>query len=156
MDVKDIDYVDVSPKQVVSVAASCIPFLENDDANRALMGANMQRQATPLIRPFSPIVGTGNEFKIAHDSGMAVIYNEKSPGTVKYVDGYKIIIENKDGETTYELNKYIKSNQNTCNNQSPIVEVGEKVKQGQLIADGPAMQNGELSLGENMLVGFTT
>ena len=156
MDAKQIDYVDVSPKQVVSIAASCIPFLENNDANRALMGANMQRQATPLIRPFSPIVATGNEFKIAHDSGMAIVYEEKSPGIVKYVDGNTIEIENKDGVKKYSLNKYIKSNQNTCNNQTPIVEVGQKVKYNETIADGPAMQNGELSLGQNMLVGFTT
>ena len=156
IDAKDIDYVDVSPKQVVSIAASCIPFLENNDANRALMGANMQRQATPLIRPFAPIVGTGNEFKIAHDSGMAVVYNEDTIGTVKYVDGQKVIVENSKGQKEYILNKYLKSNQNTCNNQSPIVSVGDKIRKGQMIADGPAMQNGELSLGQNMLVGFTT
>ena len=156
IDAKKVDYVDISPKQVVSVAASCIPFLENNDANRALMGANMQRQATPLVKPHAPIVGTGNEFKIAHDSGMAIVYEEKEPGTISYVDGNEIHVENKNGIHKYHLNKFIKSNQNTCNNQNPIVNIGEKIKKNQMIADGPAISNGELALGQNVLVGFTT
>ncbi|MGL4647699.1 MAG: DNA-directed RNA polymerase subunit beta [Mycoplasmoidaceae bacterium] len=155
-DAKKVDYVDISPKQVVSVASSCIPFLENNDANRALMGANMQRQATPLIKPHAPIVGTGNEFKIAHDSGMAIVYDHDKPGKIKYVDGKKIQVENKDGVVEYELNKFVKSNQNTCNNQTPIVDTNEKIIPNQMIADGPAISNGELALGQNVLVGFTT
>ena len=140
----------------MSIAASSIPFLENDDANRALMGANMQRQATPLIRPTAPIVGTGNEYKIAHDSGMAIVYEDDEVGEVKYVDGKKIIIKNKKGEKQYDLLKFNKSNQNTCNNHMPIVNVGDKVKKYETIADGPSMNNGELALGQNALVAFTT
>lgn len=155
-DVSKVDYIDIAPKQVVSIAASSIPFLENDDANRALMGANMQRQATPLIRPTAPIVGTGNEYKIAHDSGMAIVYEEDEVGEVKYVDGKKIIIKNKKGEKQYDLLKFNKSNQNTCNNHMPIVNVGDKVKKYETIADGPSMNNGELALGQNALVAFTT
>lgn len=156
-DVKKVDYLDISPKQVVSIAASSIPFLENDDANRALMGANMQRQATPLVRPHAPIVGTGNEYRIAHDSGMALIYNKKEDATVTYVDGNKITLETKGGEKiNYDLMKFNKSNQNTCNNHIPIVNVGDKIKNGHTLADGPAMQNGELALGQNALVAFTT
>lgn len=156
-DVKKVDYLDISPKQVVSIAASSIPFLENDDANRALMGANMQRQATPLVRPHAPIVGTGNEYRIAHDSGMALIYNKKEDATVTYVDGNKVVVETKGGEKIdYDLMKFNKSNQNTCNNHMPIVNVGDKIKSGHTLADGPAMQNGELALGQNALVAFTT
>ena len=155
-DVSKVDYIDIAPKQVVSIAASSIPFLENDDANRALMGANMQRQATPLIRPTAPIVGTGNEYKIAHDSGMAIVYEDDEVGEVKYVDGKKIIIKNKKGEKQYDLLKFNKSNQNTCNNHMPIVNVGDKVKKYETIADGPSMNNGELALGQNALVAFTT
>lgn len=155
-DVKDVDFIDISPKQVVSIAASSIPFLENDDANRALMGANMQRQATPLISPIAPIVGTGNEYKIAHDSGMAAVYDGEKDGTVSYVDGGTIKIKSGSEEKVYELTKFNKSNQNTCNNQVPIVSVGEKVTKGTTIADGPAMSNGELALGQNVLVAFTT
>ncbi len=156
VDAQKVDYVDISPKQVVSVASSCIPFLENNDANRALMGANMQRQATPLVKPHAPIVGTGNEFKIAHDSGMAIVYDSDKPGKVKYMDGKEIHIENKDGVVKYELNKFVKSNQNTCNNQTPIIDIEEKISPNQMIADGPAISNGELALGQNVLVGFTT
>ncbi|MDE7087990.1 MAG: DNA-directed RNA polymerase subunit beta [Malacoplasma sp.] len=155
-DVKNVDFIDISPKQVVSIAASSIPFLENDDANRALMGANMQRQATPLISPVAPIVGTGNEYKIAHDSGMAVVYEENKEGVVTYVDGSLIKIKHGSDEKTYELTKFNKSNQNTCNNQVPIVSLGDKVTKGSTIADGPAMSNGELALGQNVLVAFTT
>ncbi|WP_412032413.1 DNA-directed RNA polymerase subunit beta [Malacoplasma muris] len=156
-DAKRVDYLDISPKQVVSIAASSIPFLENDDANRALMGANMQRQATPLIRPHAPIVGTGNEYRIAHDSGMAYVYDQKEDATVKYVDGNKIKLETKSGSIIdYDFLKFNKSNQNTCNNQIPIVSIDEKIKYGQTLADGPAMQNGELALGQNALVAFTT
>ena len=155
-DIEKVDYLDISPKQVVSIAASSIPFLENDDANRALMGANMQRQATPLVRPIAPIVGTGNEYKIAHDSGMAVVYNEEKDGEVVYVDGSKIKIKNQQGVKDYDLLKFNKSNQNTCNNQTPLVSLGDKVKKGDTIADGPAMCNGELALGQNALVAFTT
>lgn len=155
-DVKDIDFIDVSPKQVVSIAASSIPFLENDDANRALMGANMQRQATPLIQPISPIVGTGNEYKIAHDSGMAMVYEENEEGVVSYVDGSRIEVKHGKHTKEYELLKFNKSNQNTCNNQTPIVVQGQKLKKGDTLADGPAMFNGELALGQNALVAFTT
>ncbi|QZX49314.1 DNA-directed RNA polymerase subunit beta [Mycoplasma sp. E35C] len=150
-----VDYIDVSPKQVVSVAASLIPFLENDDSSRALMGANMQRQATPLLKPYSPLVGTGVEYKIAQDSGMLVV--AKNPGVVSYVDASKIIIKEDDGKlATYKLLKFVKSNKNTCYNQSPIVSVGERVVANQAIADGPSMKNGEIALGQNVLVGFTT
>lgn len=150
-----LDYMDVLPKQVVSVAASVIPFLENDDANRALMGANMQRQAVPLVKPYAPWVGTGSEYKIAHDSGMGMISNVD--GTVKEVDGNKIVITDNNGKDhTKKLVKFRKSNQNTCINQTPIVEKGEKVQKGDSLCSGPAMQNGELSLGCNALVGFTT
>lgn len=156
-DVNKIDYLDISPKQVVSIAASSIPFLENDDANRALMGANMQRQATPLVKPHAPIVGTGNEYRIAHDSGMALVYNNKEDATVSYVDGNTIKLETKSGKVhEYDFIKFSKSNQNTCNNQYPIVEVDEKITDGKTLADGPAMQNGELALGQNALVAFTT
>ncbi|MCF0217706.1 MAG: DNA-directed RNA polymerase subunit beta [Malacoplasma sp.] len=153
---EEIDFIDISPKQVVSIAASSIPFLENDDANRALMGANMQRQATPLIAPIAPIVGTDSEYKIAHDSGMALVYNEDKEGTVSYVDGSLIKIKYGQNEKVYELTKFAKSNQNTCNNQVPIVSLGEKIQKGQTIADGPAISKGELALGQNVLVAFTT
>lgn len=150
-----LDYIDVLPKQVVSVAASVIPFLENDDANRALMGANMQRQAVPLVKPYAPWVGTGSEYKIAHDSGMGMISD--LDGTVKEVDGNEIVITDENGKDHHkQFVKFRKSNQNTCINQTPIVEKGEVVKIGDSLCNGPAMQNGELSLGCNVLVGFTT
>jgi DNA-directed RNA polymerase subunit beta len=149
-----VDYMDVTPKQLVSVATAMIPFLENDDANRALMGANMQRQAVPLIRADSPIVGTGIEYKAAIDSGIVVV--AKEDGVVSYVDAEKIIIDTKKGKQEYKLIKYQRSNQGTCINQKPIVRKGEKVKKGDVIADGPSTQNGELAIGKNILVGFMT
>ena len=149
------DYMDVSPRMIVSVATAMIPFLENDDANRALMGSNMQRQAVPLLTTDSPIVGTGMEYKAAVDSGVTVTANRS--GTVKYVDADRIDIEVDGGELdSYELLSFIRSNQGTCINQKPIVAVGERVEKGDVIADGPATQNGEVALGKNMLIGFMT
>ncbi len=151
----DVDYMDVSPKQVVSVATAMIPFLENDDANRALMGSNMQRQAVPLLIPDSPIVATGMEYKAAKDSGVVVLAAED--GTVKKVSATHITIDEKGGkEKTYKLVKFSRSNQGTCFNQIPMVSEGEKVKKGDIIADGPATSLGELALGQNALVGFMT
>ncbi|MDR1991473.1 MAG: DNA-directed RNA polymerase subunit beta [Mycoplasmataceae bacterium] len=153
--IEKVDYIEISPRQVVSVAASVIPFLENDDTTRALMGANMQRQAVPLLSPYAPIVGTGNEYKISHDSGMTVV--SEATGTVSYIDGQKIIVIDKDDKKhTHSLIKFRKSNQSTCINQTPIVEIGQHVKLGETLTDGPAMQNGELALGRNPLVAFTT
>ncbi|EGL82023.1 DNA-directed RNA polymerase subunit beta [Caldalkalibacillus thermarum TA2.A1] len=158
-----VDYMDVSPKQVVSVAAACIPFLENDDSNRALMGANMQRQAVPLLTPRAPIVGTGMEYKAARDSGAAVI--AKHSGIVERVTAKEIWvrrIENVDGQEVkgeldkYKLLKFVRSNQGTCYNQRPIVREGDRVEKGDIIADGPSMEKGELALGQNVLVGFMT
>src|ERR1700752_916354 len=159
---KDIEYVDVSPKQLVSVAASLIPFLENDDANRALMGSNMQRQSVPLLRAEAPYIGTGMEKVTARDSGAVVV--AKRDGVVDYVDSERIIVKadhNVDGtisrEVTadiYTLIKFKRSNQNTCINQRPIVHVGERVNKGQVIADGPCTDRGELALGRNILVAF--
>ena len=151
----DADYMDVSPKMVVSVATAMIPFLENDDANRALMGSNMQRQAVPLLKTDSPIVGTGMEYKAAVDSGTVVL--AKRAGKVVKVDAQKIEIAVKGGDVdTYELIKFMRSNQDTCINQRPIVSEGEDVIEGQVIADGPATANGEISLGKNALIGFMT
>ncbi len=159
---KDIEYVDVSPKQLVSVAASLIPFLENDDANRALMGSNMQRQSVPLLRAEAPYIGTGMEKVTAQDSGAVVV--ARRDGVVDYVDSERIIIKadhNMDGtisrEVTadiYTLIKFKRSNQNTCINQRPIIQVGERVAKGQVIADGPCTDKGELALGRNVLVAF--
>ncbi len=150
-----IDYMDVSPRQLVSVVTACIPFLENDDANRALMGSNMQCQAVPLLTTDSPIVGTGMEHKVAQDSGSAVL--AKEDGVVEKVDSDKIIIKGESGtKHTHKLIKFTRSNQSTCINQKPIVKVGEKVKKNDIIADGPAMDNGELALGKNILIGFMT
>ncbi|MDO4282660.1 MAG: DNA-directed RNA polymerase subunit beta [Clostridia bacterium] len=149
-----VDLMDVSPKQLVSVATAMIPFLENDDAKRALMGANMQRQAVPLIKAESPIVGTGIEYKAAVDSGIVII--AKNDGVVSYVSADKIIIDTKKGKDEYHLVKYQRSNQGTCINQKPIVQKNEKVKKGDVIADGPSTENGELALGKNILVGFMT
>jgi len=155
VDRESVDFMDVSPKQVVSVAAAMIPFLENDDANRALMGANMQRQAVPLIRTEAPIVGTGMEYKAAKDSGVVVL--AKEDGVVVKVSANSIDIRNKAGQiTTYKLLKFKRSNQGTCVNQRPIVNVGDEVKKGQIIADGPATENGEIALGKNVLIGFMT
>lgn len=149
---KDIKYMDVSPRQIISTAASLIPFLEHDDANRALMGCNMQRQAVPLLFPEAPIVGTGMESKAAYDSG--VVVKAKRAGTVEYVSSTKIVVRTKDGADEYALAKFQRTNQDTCFNQVPIVNVGEKVKAGEVLADGSSTQNGELALGRNLLVGF--
>ena len=150
-----VDYMDVSPKQLVSVGAAMIPFLEHDDAKRSLMGTNMQRQAVPLIRPESPIVGTGMEYRAAKDSGITVV--SKEDGTVEKVTADEIKIKNKNGNvTTYKLRKFKRTNGGTCINQKPVVSVGEKVKEGDLIADGPSTDKGEMALGRNVLIAFTT
>ena len=152
-----IDFIDVSTKQIVSIATTLIPFLENDDANRALMGANMQRQAVPLMRPDAPLVGTGMESVIATDSGAVV--HAKRDGVVKFVDATKIIIESIDKQgipfiEISNLNKYVRTNQDTCINQRPVVELGQKVKAGQVISDGHSISNGEIALGKNVRVAF--
>ena len=153
--VSTVDYMDVSPKQVVAVATAHIPFLENDDSNRALMGANMQRQAVPLINPQSPIVGTGIEYKAAHDSGAALTC--KRGGRVVYVDANRVDIQLEDGSIDqYRLTKFARSNAGTCYNQRPIVKLGEEVVDKEILADGPSMQNGEMALGQNPLVAFMT
>lgn len=149
-----VQLADVSPKQIVSVAAACIPFLENDDASRALMGANMQRQAVPLLNPHSPFVGTGIESKIARDSGSGVI--SQHDGVISYVDANRIVVKNKDGEHEYVLEKFRRSNAGTCINHKPIVENGEKVSVGTVLADGPSMEKGELALGQNVTIAFMT
>jgi len=152
---EEVDLIDASPKQIVSIAAACIPFLENDDGKRALMGSNMQRQALPLLQPHSPFVGTGLEEKIAHDSGEALIAS--TAGVVTYVDGTKIEIRQDDGLVkTYNLRKFLRSNKRTCINQKPIVKVGDEIKADQIIANGPSMEDGELALGQNVLIAFTT
>ena len=150
-----IDYMDVSPKQIVSVATAMIPFLENDDANRALMGSNMQRQAVPLLKTESAIVGTGMEYRAAKDSGVVVL--AKNDGVVTRVSADEIVIKTENGELeTHKLLKFKRSNQGTCINQRPIVEEGEKVEAGDIIADGPSTDNGEIALGKNILIGFLT
>ncbi|KKB34858.1 DNA-directed RNA polymerase beta subunit [Bacillus thermotolerans] len=158
-----VDYMDVSPKQVVSAATACIPFLENDDSNRALMGANMQRQAVPLMQPEAPIVGTGMEYVSGKDSGAAVIC--KHEGIVEHVEAREVWvrrIQEVDGNEVkgdldkYRLLKFIRSNQGTCYNQRPIVSVGDRVTKGEILADGPSMEKGELALGRNVMVGFMT
>ena len=149
---KVVNFMDVSPKQVVSIATALIPFLENDDANRALMGANMQRQAVPLLRTQAPLVGTGMEAKAAADSGVMVL--AKNPGVVSYVDANSIAVAHKNGTDFYPLLKFRRSNQGTCINQIPIVQVGEQVQLNQPIADGPATSNGELALGFNIIVAY--
>ena len=156
---ENIDYIDVSPKQLVSVAASLIPFLENDDANRALMGSNMMRQAVPLLKPESPLVGTGIESDVALDSGVTIVANRD--GIVDKIDGKRIVIKateetdfTKSGVDIYNLQKFKRSNQNTCINQKPLVRVGDKVKSGDIIADGPSTKLGELALGKNVTVAF--
>ncbi len=158
-----VDYMDVSPKQVVSAATACIPFLENDDSNRALMGANMQRQAVPLMKPEAPIVGTGMEYVNGKDSGAAVI--SRGEGVVERVEAKEIVVRHiseVDGKeiqgdvVRYKLQKYKRSNQGTCYNQRPIVSEGDRVTTGEVLADGPSMEDGELALGRNVLVGFMT
>ena len=150
-----VDYMDVSPKQVVAVATACIPFLENDDSNRALMGANMQRQAVPLIKPHAPLIGTGIEYKAAHDSGVALISEHE--GTVEYVDAREIRVRRDDGSLDkYKLMKFHRSNGGKNYNQTPIVRVGDRVDADEVLADGPAMENGELALGQNPLIAFMT
>ncbi|MEM9842756.1 MAG: DNA-directed RNA polymerase subunit beta, partial [Pseudomonadota bacterium] len=155
---EDVQYMDVSPKQVVSVAAALIPFLENDDANRALMGSNMQRQAVPLVQTDAPLVGTGMEAVVARDSRAAVVASRA--GVIEQVDGTRIVVratddlEGKSGVDIYRLSKFRRSNQNSCINQRPIVKVGDAVKRGDIIADGPSTDLGELALGRNVLVAF--
>ena len=155
VDRSEVDYIDISPKQLVSVGAAMIPFLEHDDANRALMGANMQRQAVPLMITDSPIVGTGMEYKAAKDSGVMVLADEN--GIVETVTGDQIVIKNELGQKkTYVLRKFKRTNGSTCINQRPIVKEGEKVKRGDVIADGPATHKGEMALGKNLIIAFTT
>ena len=155
IDAEKVDYMDVSPRMMVSVATACIPFLENDDCNRALMGSNMQRQAVPLMVTQQPIVATGMEYKAATDSGTAVL--AKNDGVVEKMDADHVVVRNEQGTLdNYSLIKFARSNAGTCINQRPIVEVGESVKAGQVLADGPAMRNGEISLGKNALIGFMT
>ena len=155
IDAEKVDYMDVSPRMMVSVATACIPFLENDDCNRALMGSNMQRQAVPLMVTQQPIVATGMEYKAATDSGTAVL--AKNDGIVEKMDADHVVVRNTKGELEdYALVKFARSNAGTCINQRPIVEVGENVTAGQVLADGPAMRNGEISLGKNALIGFMT
>src|SRR6185437_6558326 len=160
---EEVDYIDVSPKQLVSVAAALVPFLENDDANRALMGANMQRQSVPLLRADAPIVGTGMEAVVARDSGATVL--AKRPGIVDSVDSERIIVRMEGelhagqlsrevGSDIYTLTKFKRSNQNTCINQKPIVKHGDRVAKGQVLADGPCTDHGDLALGRNVLVAF--
>ncbi len=150
-----VDYMDVSPRQVMSIATAMIPFLENDDANRALMGSNMQRQAVPLLMPESPIVGTGMEYKAAKDSGVCIL--AKEDGVVDKVSATEIVIKDENHQLNrYKLTKFARSNQGTCINQRPIVQEGEKVCKGDIIADGPSTNNGEIGLGRNILIGFMT
>ena len=150
-----VDYMDVSPRQVMSIATAMIPFLENDDANRALMGSNMQRQAVPLLVPESPIVGTGMEYKAAKDSGVCIL--AKEGGVVEKVSADEIVIRNDSGAVDkYKLIKFTRSNQGTCVNQRPIVSHGERVEKDDIIADGPSTKNGEIGLGRNILIGFMT
>ena len=149
------DYMDITPRMVVSVATACIPFLEHDDANRAMMGSNMQRQAVPLIKTESPIVGTGMEYKAGVDSGVCVL--AKRGGVVKSVSADRVRVTADDGDIDeYEIIKFMRSNQSTCINQVPVVDVGERVEEGTVIADGPGIKNGEIALGKNALIGFMT
>ena len=156
VDPHEVDYMDVSPKQIVSVSAACIPFLEHDDANRALMGANMQRQAVPLLRPQAPIVGTGLEFRAAIDAGDVILSDQN--GVVEEVTAERIVVAPSGGgageRKIYKLDKFRRSNQSTCINQRPVVKEGQKVKAGDILADGPSTDKGELALGANLLVAF--
>ena len=155
-----ITHMDVSPRQVVSVAAALIPFLEHDDANRALMGSNMQRQAVPVLRSEKPLVGTGIERHVAHDSGVCVVATRG--GVIDKVDASRIIVKVRDEEVhegeagvdIYNLTKYTRSNQNTCINQHPLVKIGDRVARGDVLADGPSVDLGDLALGQNMRVAF--
>ena len=149
-----VDYIDVSPQQVVAVTTSCIPFLEHDDATRALMGANMQRQSVPLLKAEAPFVGTGVEHIAARDSGAAIV--AKADGIVEYVDAKRIVVKNKGGSDTYYLSNFEECNGDSCFHQRPIVKVGDKVERGHVIADGPSMDEGELALGKNVVVAFMT
>jgi DNA-directed RNA polymerase subunit beta len=151
-----VQYMDVSPKQIISIGTAMIPFLENDDANRALMGANMQRQAVPLMKTEAPIIGTGMEYKAAKDSGVVVI--AKNDGVAISVEASKVLIRRDDTGTidSYKILKFIRSNQGTCINQRPIINKGDRIKKGQIIADGPSTENGEIALGKNLLIGFMT
>ena len=151
---EEVDYIDVSPSQIVSITTSCIPFLEYDDAHRTLMGANMQRQAVPLLQAEAPIVGTGVEYIAARDSGSTIV--SKADGVVEYADSLKIIVKTAKGKDTYYLANYERSNAASCVNHSPLVKAGDKVHRGQVIADGPSTKNGELALGKNMTVAFMT
>ncbi len=149
----EVDYMDVSPKQIVSVATSLIPFLEHDDANRALMGANMQRQAVPLLRSTAPFIGTGVEARAAHDAGDLIV--AEGPGTVVEVSGDSLVVDYQNkSKTTYRLSKFRRSNQGTCINQKPLVNAGDSIRKGDVLADGPSTHNGELALGKNLLVAF--
>ncbi len=150
----EVNYVDVSPQQIISVTASCIPFLDHDDATRALMGANMQRQALPLLKTEAPFVGTGVEYMAARDSGATVV--AKADGVVEYADGKKIIVKTKGGKDVYTLMNFEGSNGATCYHQRPIVKIGDKVKRNMIIADGPSTDKGELALGKNLVVAFMT
>ena len=153
--VSQVDYIDVSPRQVVSVATAMVPFLESDDATRALMGSNMQRQAVPLLVPEAPLVATGMEYRAAHDSGVCLL--AKEDGVVEKVDANRIIIRDNFGERhTYLLTKFARSNQSTCINQRPVVSAGQKIEKGDLLADGPSTEKGEIGLGRNALIGFMT
>ena len=153
--VSQVDYIDVSPRQVVSVATAMVPFLESDDATRALMGSNMQRQAVPLLVPEAPLVATGMEYRAAHDSGVCLL--AKEDGVVEKLDANSIIIRDGFGERhTYTLTKFARSNQSTCINQRPVVSVGQKIEKGDLLADGPSTEKGEIGLGRNALIGFMT
>ena len=153
--VSQVDFIDVSPRQVVSVATAMVPFLENDDATRALMGSNMQRQAVPLLVPEAPLVATGMEYRAAHDSGVVIL--AKEDGVVEKVDATQIVIRDNFGEHhTYHLTKFARSNQSTCINQHPVVSAGQKIEAGDLLADGPSTEKGEIGLGRNALIGFMT
>ncbi len=153
--VSAVDFVDVSPRQVVSVATAMVPFLENDDATRALMGSNMQRQAVPLLVPEAPVVGTGMEYRAAHDSGVVILAKES--GVVDKVDADHVVIRDQFGERhTYQLTKFTRSNQGTCINQRPVVKAGQIIEKGDLLADGPSTEKGEIGLGRNALIGFMT
>ncbi len=151
---ENIDYIDVSPQQIVSITTSCIPFLEHDDATRALMGANMQRQAIPLLKAEAPLIGTGMEYVAAKDSGAVIL--AKADGVVEYVDAKRVVVKNKGGKDTYYLSNFERSNQGTCYHQVPVVRTGDKIKRGFVIADGPSTDQGELALGKNVVVAFMT